>query len=225
MGILITRKIRELTAQEIAQLVEGCLRRGKRIHQGKILGAANAGGACAVELTLPVPGVGRVVSAIAGNDCLGGACSAVQADSGTWYALSVRSQSTVLSRQVTTHRGRRAVTVIEENYPFKFLFSITGFSAATISFFIGGDRITHTKISELPFTGILTASARIANTNKNKTGWIVGTSVENSNPQFSIKSADNSQSFMSNNSEDYFPRSYGSGLWIKININFNNPAG
>ncbi len=134
--------------QDIAEIIDNCLRSGNPIHQGSILGAANANSKVRVELPYPLPGIGRVVSAIAGNDCLGGQATVLRADDGTWYALS-DSQRETTSLSVVTSRRRRAIAIAPVIVsPFKVLFAIE--EDGKVIIYIGGDRSSPTKLIEIP---------------------------------------------------------------------------
>ena len=137
-----------MNENELAILIADCLKKGKRIYQGKVIGTSNAGGKVSVEMSVAVPGFGSVVNATALNDCIGGAATAFLGDDGNWLALSNNNASFAPVTQVTSFRRRRSrVNLITS--PFKTLFIEVEPNSGKTILSIGGDRLSSTKIAEI----------------------------------------------------------------------------
>lgn len=137
-----------MNQNELAILIADCLQKGKRIYQGFVVGASNAGGKVQVEMNVPVPGFGTVVSAIALNDCIGGSATAFLGDDGKWLALSNANSSNRPVTQVTNFRRRRSQTTTITS-PFKTLFiEVDPVTGKTI-LYVGGDRASASQIGEI----------------------------------------------------------------------------
>lgn len=137
-----------MNQNELSILVADCLKKGKRIHQGKIVGASNAGGKVQIKMPVSVPGFGTVVSAIALNDCIGGNATAFLDNDGKWLALSSNSASLASGTQITNFRRRRSqVTAITS--PFKTLFIELDPNSGKTVLYVGGDRATAALVGEV----------------------------------------------------------------------------
>lgn len=138
-----------MNQNELAILIADCLKRGKRIYQGRVLGASNAGSKVSVEMSVAVPGFGSVVNATALNDCIGGAATAFLGDDGNWLALSNNNVSFAPVTQITSFRRRRKREIVNITSPFKTLFvEVDPLTKKTI-LYVGGDRPGATPIGEI----------------------------------------------------------------------------
>lgn len=169
-----------MNQNDLAILIADCLKRGKRIYQGFVVGASNAGGKVQIQMSQSVPGFGTVVNATALNDCIGGTATAFLGDDGTWLALSSVSSNGLAVRQQTTFRRRRNKPVILLTHKLRVLVIVEENELNKIVLYAGSESLAVEKIWEDPTpnddTYLLDSESYIRIDNKDikeVDGWVV----------------------------------------------------